>query len=192
MKRSPQLFSGLVWQRCSSFSDGETFSLNGRLASGQDGGRSDILRRVRSQEKWADHQHLFSLLLRISHPGTSSSARTVDLWECFTPAGGAASGQRGLWRSLLSETWKKEHFSFCCESYGVDHDFPLYLSSKTAKPQSLRNEFLQVLKREAEFCFLKMSLNSNQVQKQQNYDMVSHVSTFILKGLKGYEQKGQR
>lgn len=87
---------------------------------------------------------------------------------------------------------KRKNFSSGCESHGVDHDFLLYFSSKTAKPQSLQNEFHQVLKKEVEFCFLRMNQNSNQMQKQLNYCIVSQSTSFILKGLKGYEQKRQR
>lgn len=83
----------------------------------------------------------FSLFFRTSPPGTSSSVRTADLCKCFTPAGGATSDLRGFWRSLLSKTQKHENFSSSCESHCVDQN--CYLSSKTAKPQSLQNEFDQ-------------------------------------------------
>lgn len=132
----------------------------------------------------------FSLFIRISHPGTSSSIRTADLWKCFTPAGGATSDLRGFWRSLLSKTSRWKLFIQLWVTV-----VPQLLNSKTTKPSkwvsSGTKEWSGILYSQND---LKLKSNAK-ATKLFPTTLVSHSTTFILKVLetfKGYGQKRQR
>lgn len=116
-----------------------------------------------SVKKWADHHQPPSLCSsgyhiqeRVAAPRPQTCGN-VSLQLVAPLQIGEAFGE------VCSQRLEKENFSSSCESHGVDHDFLLYLSSKTAKPQSLQNEFHQVLKKEMEFSKLKSNAEATKL-----------------------------